>query len=81
MQDFMQVCQVLSPGSTVLVRVDFNLSRNQVGDWILNDRVYSVIPTIKQLLAMQFGVILVSHLGRPRAGVWEAQCSLSNLSG
>ena len=79
MQDFMQICQDLAPGSTVLVRVDFNLSRDYEGSWILNDRVYSVIPLVKQLLAMQFGVILVSHLGRPRAGVWEERYSLSSL--
>ena len=28
---------------------------------------------------MQFGVIFVSHLGRPRPGIWESSLSLSTL--
>lgn len=79
MVDFFQACQDLSPGSTVLLRVDFNLSRDRKGEWILNKRLYCMLPVIKQLLAMQLGVILVSHLGRPRAGVWEERYSLSSL--
>ena len=80
MVDFFQACQDLSPGSTVLLRVDFNLSRDRKGEWILNKRLYCMLPVIKQLLAMQLGVILVSHLGRPRAGVWEERYSLSKDS-
>ena len=78
--DFLAACRDLSPGSTVLLRVDFNLSRDSQGQWILNERLYRMIPVIKQLLAMQFGVILVSHLGRPRAGVWEERYSLASLT-
>ncbi len=79
MNDFFKTCQQLKPGSTVLLRVDFNLSRDGAGQWILNKRLYGVLPVIKELLAMQFGVILVSHLGRPRSGVWEERFSLSSL--
>lgn len=79
MNGFFEACQQLKPGSTVLLRVDFNLSRDGSGCWILNKRLTNVIPVIKQLLAMQFGVVLVSHLGRPREGVWEERFSLSSL--
>ena len=79
MDDFFKTCQQLKPGSTVLLRVDFNLSRDGAGQWILNKRLYGVLPVIKELLAMQFGVVLVSHLGRPRSGVWEERFSLSSL--
>jgi len=79
MRDFFEVCRGLAPGSTVLLRVDFNLSRDSAGQWILNKRLYRVIPVIKELLAMQFGVVLVSHLGRPREGVWEERFSLASL--
>ena len=78
-KSFLDTCRDLKVGSTVLLRVDFNLSRDSQGCWLLNDRLYRVIPVIKQLLAMQFGVILVSHLGRPRPGIWESSLSLSTL--
>lgn len=79
MNDLSAVCLEMAPGSTVLVRVDFNLSRDGQGRWILNKRLHSVLPLIKQLLARQLAVILVSHLGRPREGVWEERYSLSSL--
>lgn len=79
MLNFEQACQALAPGSTVLLRVDLNLSRDSQGEWILNERFYRVIPVVKQLLAMRFAVVLVSHLGRPRAGVWEEKFSLASL--
>ena len=65
MLSYEQACQELAPGSTVLLRVDFNLSRDSQGEWILNERFFRMIPVIKQLLAMQFAVVLVSHLGAP----------------
>ena len=77
--DFKTVCKRLSPGSTVLLRVDFNLSRGSDGKWLLNDRLFRMIPVIKDLLAMQHSVILVSHLGRPRPGVFDENYSLSTL--
>ena len=77
--DFKTVCKRLSSGSTVLLRVDFNLSRDSDGKWLLNDRLFRMIPVIKDLLAMQHSVILVSHLGRPRPGVFDENYSLSTL--
>lgn len=79
MDDLSAACLELAPGSTVLVRADFNLSRDGQGQWILNKRLHSVLPLIKQLVARQFAVVLVSHLGRPREGVWEERYSLSSL--
>ena len=69
----------LPSGSTVLLRVDFNLPRDGNGNWLLNDRLYKMTPVIKDLLAMQHSVILVSHLGRPRPGIFDESYSLSTL--
>ncbi len=58
----------------VLLRVDFNVSLNP-DHTIANDtRILKSIPTIKHLLGNNNKLVLVSHLGRPKAR--DVGCSL-----
>ncbi len=54
-------------GKTVFIRVDFNVPLAPGGQEITSDkRIRSSIPTIEYALKAGAGVILASHLGRPK---------------
>ena len=63
----------------VLVRVDFNvpISAGVVQD---DARIRACLPTLRRLLEAEAGVIIVSHLGRPRPGHHDHSCSLAPVA-
>ncbi|MBB6612620.1 phosphoglycerate kinase [Pontibacter sp. Tf4] len=65
-------------GKKALVRVDFNVPLD--ADYRITDdtRIRAAVPTIQKILADGGAVILMSHLGRPKAGP-EEKYSLKHL--
>jgi len=66
-------------GKTVLVREDYNvpLKNGEVTD---DTRIRATLPTINQLLAAEAKIILISHLGRPKAGEYDDAFSLAPVA-
>lgn len=61
-----------------LIRVDFNVPLNDKYEITDDNRIRAAIPTIKKVLSSGGSVILMSHLGRPKAG-YEEKFSLKHL--
>ena len=53
-------------GKKVLVRVDFNVPMNDVGQITDDLRIRTVLPTLQYLLAEKARVIICTHMGRPK---------------
>jgi phosphoglycerate kinase len=61
-----------------LIRVDFNVPLNSSFEITDDNRIRGAMPTIKKILSSGGSVILMSHLGRPKAG-YEEKFSLKHL--
>ncbi len=61
-----------------LIRVDFNVPLNSNFEITDDNRIRAAMPTIKKILNSGGSVILMSHLGRPKAG-YEEKFSLKHL--
>ncbi|MFT6844735.1 MAG: phosphoglycerate kinase [Flavobacteriales bacterium] len=61
-----------------LIRVDFNVPLNDALEVTDNTRIKAAIPTILKVLADGGSVILMSHMGRPKA-IAEDKFSLKNI--
>jgi phosphoglycerate kinase len=63
----------------VLIREDFNVPLHD-GVITSDARILAALPTIRQALAQEAAVILLSHLGRPTEGQFDSSLSLAPIA-
>lgn len=66
-------------GKTVVIREDLNVPMKE-GKVANDKRIRAALPTIKLALDKGAAVILLSHLGRPKEGVFDEQFSLKPVA-
>ncbi len=69
----------LKPGSRVLLRSDLNVPM-QDGRVTADDRIRASAGTVRRLLRARARVLIMSHLGRPKEGIYQASASLEPIA-
>ena len=64
-------------GKKVIVRIDFNVPLNDKFEVTDDNRIQAAVPTIKALIEKSAGVVLMSHMGRPKNS--EEKFSLKHI--
>ena len=66
-------------GKRVMIRLDLNVPLKN-GEVVSDTRIRATLPTIRMALEKGAAVILLSHLGRPVEGEFDAQFSLAPVA-
>ena len=67
-------------GKRVLIREDLNVPMNDAGAITDDTRIRASLPTIRAALDDGARVMLMSHLGRPKEGIFDEKASLAPIA-
>lgn len=67
-------------GKRVLIRQDLNVPIDEAGHITSEQRILASLPTLKLALEKGAAVMVTSHLGRPKEGVWSEADSLAPVA-
>ena len=67
-------------GKRVLIRQDLNVPIDETGRITSEQRILASLPTLRLALQKGAAVMVMSHLGRPKEGVWSAADSLAPVA-
>ncbi len=74
-----QIGEIDLTGKRVLIRADLNVPVSK-GEVTSDARIRASVPTIEHALAANASVVVMSHLGRPDEGVFDAESSLAPVA-
>ena len=74
----MKIEQFNFAGKKAIVRVDFNVPLDEIGNVTDDTRIRGALPTLKKILADGGSVIMMSHMGKPKGKV-NPKLSLSQI--
>lgn len=67
-------------GKRVLIRQDLNVPIDDNGQITSEQRILASVPTLRRALEQGAAVMVTSHLGRPKEGVWTQADSLAPVA-
>ena len=77
---FLRLADVDVRGKRVFIRADLNVPQDDAGAITDDSRIRASVPGIRDALARGAAVMVTSHLGRPKEGVWTAGDSLAPVA-
>lgn len=80
MQSFLRLTDLPVNAKRVLIRVDFNVPVNAVGDITDDTRIRAALPAIEYCVKNNAALMLVSHRGRPIEGKFDPALSLEKVA-
>ncbi len=67
-------------GKRVLIRSDLNVPFNETREISDDTRIVASLPAIQQAMASGAAVMIMAHLGRPKAGTFQEEFSLAPVA-
>ena len=77
---FLRLADVDVRGKRVFIRADLNVPQDDAGAITDDSRIRASVPGIRDALARGAAVMVTSHPGRPKEGVWTAGDSLAPVA-
>ena len=78
--NFKRMSEIELRGKRVLVRADLNVPQDEAGNITDDTRIRASISCVRQALDKGAAVMVTSHLGRPKEGVFDARDSLAPVA-
>jgi phosphoglycerate kinase len=77
---FLRLADIAVAGKRVFIRADLNVPQDDAGNITDDSRIRASVPGIRDALARGAAVMVTSHLGRPKEGLWSEADSMAPVA-
>jgi phosphoglycerate kinase len=77
---FLRLTDIAVAGKRVFIRADLNVPQDEAGNITDDSRIRASVPGIRDALARGAAVMVTSHLGRPKEGLWSEADSMAPVA-